>query len=547
MEAILTDFFAAGNSSFNGAAGSVVTQPVNKRGAFFAVLKSKTNVETPVNAVLNSDTKNDNGINSDLNFMPLIPFTNNTAIWPVQPQENGQEQQLSASIVNMNPVSVNDIPVDEIVPDMQAGTLKEEKLSIPDTSELLTELDLPLDDGLMIKGSDSQAVIAPREEKVITKLDFTPKLIPPQEPQEAVPAIGEVKEQEFPDTNPELNLVIAPDKGKADEAPVQKVTTAPPVKTAAAVTEAVDTPVLVEEMTVSVKPVPKLEPGQQMPTPAKNSAQPDTTVANPVQETETSDQATAQVRTNNVITIPENEAAKPTVTVTAESANRNREPSTEKTSSNIIQSKDSSAELADDNTRETSLRDSSSVNSTNSSIDNSIFLRLHQLAASKIPVQEAKVNVEESIKHILQRLEIMVSDNLAQAKMVLKPEHLGHLNIRLDVQDGVLTAKFVVESLQAKTMLESNITAFRQQMEQSGVRVEKVEVTLNQPGNDSSQFLNQQQYRQPGQGNYQPMPSYWRDGSNGYQANDFDRPLEEVTPIISRYEAAGGESLNYVV
>jgi len=181
------------------------------------------------------------------------------------------------------------------------------------------------------------------------------------------------------------------------------------------------------------------------------------------------------------------------------------------------------------------------------SADSAMLFKLQQTVHSRLFQKEPEVVTEDNVKNVLQRLELMVKDNLTQAKIVLKPEHLGQLTIRMELQDGVLTAKLVVESLQAKAMLEANLSSFRQQIEQNGTRVEKVEVTINQPGNDASQFFNQSQYRQPGQGSYQQYGTSWQSGYDNYGDSGHSNQPEEIPLMASKPYETSSEGFNYLV
>lgn len=66
---------------------------------------------------------------------------------------------------------------------------------------------------------------------------------------------------------------------------------------------------------------------------------------------------------------------------------------------------------------------------------------------------------------------------LTEAKITLMPEHLGQLEVKLSMQNGQLIALFHTDSAAAKDMLESNLAALRTNLQNSGVQVEKLEVS----------------------------------------------------------------------
>ncbi|SHG58226.1 hook-length control protein FliK [Thermosyntropha lipolytica DSM 11003] len=108
------------------------------------------------------------------------------------------------------------------------------------------------------------------------------------------------------------------------------------------------------------------------------------------------------------------------------------------------------------------------------------------------------VNEKEVFAQIVRKAELLVKQNLSEMKIELKPEFLGKMTIKIAVEEGAVTARFIAENLRVKQMLESNIAALRQSLENQGLRVEKTEVNvqLNNGGmfdgsENSRQFMGQ--------------------------------------------------------
>ncbi|WP_274361479.1 flagellar hook-length control protein FliK [Paenibacillus thermotolerans] len=85
---------------------------------------------------------------------------------------------------------------------------------------------------------------------------------------------------------------------------------------------------------------------------------------------------------------------------------------------------------------------------------------------------------------------------LTEAKIMLKPEHLGQLEVKLSMHNGQLVALFHTESAAAKDMLESNLAALRMNLSSSGVQVEKLEVSQQQAAQGSGLFGQEGKQRQ---------------------------------------------------
>lgn len=110
--------------------------------------------------------------------------------------------------------------------------------------------------------------------------------------------------------------------------------------------------------------------------------------------------------------------------------------------------------------------------------------------------KQVPVNPKEVVDQIVKKAELLVKQGLSEMKIELKPEFLGKMTIKIVVEEGAVTAKFLAENLRVKQMLESNMANLKQSLENQGLKVEKTEVNvqLNNGGmfdgsENSRQFL----------------------------------------------------------
>jgi len=68
----------------------------------------------------------------------------------------------------------------------------------------------------------------------------------------------------------------------------------------------------------------------------------------------------------------------------------------------------------------------------------------------------------------------------------LKPEHLGDVSMRLIMENNVLTAKIKVENQDVKQAIESNFAQLERDLNNQGIKVQKVEVTLKNEADTSA-------------------------------------------------------------
>ncbi|NLW90324.1 MAG: hypothetical protein GXY34_01815 [Syntrophomonadaceae bacterium] len=88
------------------------------------------------------------------------------------------------------------------------------------------------------------------------------------------------------------------------------------------------------------------------------------------------------------------------------------------------------------------------------------------------------VDVKSIIDQVVQKAELIVKANSSEMKIQLEPEFLGKMTIKIALEDGLLTARFITENHQVKHLLENNMASLRQSLEAQGIRVEKTEVNV---------------------------------------------------------------------
>lgn len=91
-------------------------------------------------------------------------------------------------------------------------------------------------------------------------------------------------------------------------------------------------------------------------------------------------------------------------------------------------------------------------------------------------------NVQEVFDQLIQFSKITVQEGKSQVEIQLKPEYLGKVQLQLTLEEGILTAKFLVENQAVGRMLESNLTDLRQSLQEQGLKFEQVQVEVGTGG-----------------------------------------------------------------
>ena len=103
--------------------------------------------------------------------------------------------------------------------------------------------------------------------------------------------------------------------------------------------------------------------------------------------------------------------------------------------------------------------------------------------------------IREIADQMMEQIKVSVTSETTSLEIVLTPEELGRVNLTVtSEQDGSLKASFVAENELTKEAIERNIIQFKETLQEQGLKVDTIEVTVgnfsfdknNQTG-DSSQ------------------------------------------------------------
>jgi len=116
-------------------------------------------------------------------------------------------------------------------------------------------------------------------------------------------------------------------------------------------------------------------------------------------------------------------------------------------------------------------------------------------APARQPVQTVPVErFHEVISGMtVRQMKLSVSNGVSEARILLVPEHLGEVAVRITLQNGQLTAQFMTESAMAKELIENQFAVLRGVLQSQGIQVERLEVTQGNAAAQSQLFQEQRQ------------------------------------------------------
>lgn len=88
-------------------------------------------------------------------------------------------------------------------------------------------------------------------------------------------------------------------------------------------------------------------------------------------------------------------------------------------------------------------------------------------------------NPQEIMDQVLEQIKTQVKEDMTSLDMVLHPASLGHVALNLTSRDGAVTAQLTAQNESVRAALESQIQILKENLEQAGVKIEAVEVTVS--------------------------------------------------------------------
>ena len=96
------------------------------------------------------------------------------------------------------------------------------------------------------------------------------------------------------------------------------------------------------------------------------------------------------------------------------------------------------------------------------------------------------VNASDVIDQMINAVKVNVTNEIQSMEIQLNPESLGKLNLTVIAKDGMITASITAQNEAVKNALEAQLNSLKNDLNQAGLRVENVEVTVSEHAFDSN-------------------------------------------------------------
>lgn len=125
---------------------------------------------------------------------------------------------------------------------------------------------------------------------------------------------------------------------------------------------------------------------------------------------------------------------------------------------------------------------------------------------------------EEVFQQIVEGFQLELNEGVSKMELKLYPEELGRLILKLTVEDGIVAAKIVAETLSVKDLIEQNLPQLKESFAKEGIVWDEVAVDVGHEG------LNENPFTYQGQTEFSDNRQRFATGED-----EFDLAVEELT------------------
>lgn len=88
------------------------------------------------------------------------------------------------------------------------------------------------------------------------------------------------------------------------------------------------------------------------------------------------------------------------------------------------------------------------------------------------------LDTQDVLFQMTEKLKVELKGDTTEVKMLLKPESLGEVALKISTQNGIVTAQFVAESQRVKEVIEAGFNQLKDMLTQQGINVAQLQVSV---------------------------------------------------------------------
>ena len=175
------------------------------------------------------------------------------------------------------------------------------------------------------------------------------------------------------------------------------------------------------------------------------------------------------------------------------------------------------------------------VSSNDTQIQNNTAINSEEVISYSDRAQEIYDQIGEQIRNLS-------SENINEVELKLQPETLGTLHVRVTQSEGMMKAEFVTNNENVKAIIEGQLIQLKQDFEQSGIKVNEVEVRVST--NEFNENTQQDSRDEENERAARPVTQRRINLSDGIELDEIDE-YEDEEKIAVEMMAANGNSMDY--
>lgn len=150
---------------------------------------------------------------------------------------------------------------------------------------------------------------------------------------------------------------------------------------------------------------------------------------------------------------------------------------------------DSAAKQNAKNDNKDNMMDNHSNNNASQDILSSLASRVNDIMAVGENFESGMVSGNDIIRQIVDSIKTNVSQTTTSMELQLTPENLGKVSLLVTAKNGVITAQITASNEVVKNVIENQLIALKDNLNQQGLKVEAVEVTIASHGFETGKNL----------------------------------------------------------
>lgn len=146
------------------------------------------------------------------------------------------------------------------------------------------------------------------------------------------------------------------------------------------------------------------------------------------------------------------------------------------------------------------------------------------------------------MNQIVEQTKFIISEEQTSMEMQLNPENLGKIYLQLTAKEGAVNAQLQASNEAVKAALEAQIATLRENLNQAGVKVDAVEVTVSSHAFEEN--LEQNQKREEQEGERQQEQISKRRNINFFSLDELAGVMSEEESLVAQMMLEQGNSVD---